>query len=86
MYSPVQQLQSVSGTKLIIGAVRSTTEHHRPTPALLQVPQDMPCIIMAHEFLDALPVHLFKLDDSRGWLEVLVDESSEAHDPHVRHP
>lgn len=46
----------------------------------------MPCIILGHEFLDALPVHLFKLDEERGWLEVLVDESTEPEDPHVRPP
>jgi SAM-dependent MidA family methyltransferase len=38
---------------------------------------------MAHEFLDALPVHVFKHDEQRGWLEVLVDEEPNAADPKV---
>lgn len=44
------------------------------TDCYLQVPEDFPCIIVAHEFLDALPVHIFRKDPQRGWLEVLVDE------------
>jgi SAM-dependent MidA family methyltransferase len=50
----------------------------------VQVPKDMPCIVMAHEFLDALPVHVFKHDEERGWLEVLIDEEPNAADPKVR--
>jgi hypothetical protein len=34
------------------------------------VPSDGPAIYIAHEFLDALPVHQFMRDPRRGWLEV----------------
>ena len=40
----------------------------------VQVPSELPCIVVANEFLDALPVHIFRRDEQRGWLEVLVDE------------
>lgn len=50
----------------------------------LQVPKDMPCIVMGHEFLDALPVHVFRHDEQRGWLEVLVDEEPNTDDHRVR--
>ena len=50
----------------------------------VQVPKDIPCIVMAHEFLDALPVHVFRHDEQRGWLEVLVDEEPDPEAPGVR--
>jgi hypothetical protein len=34
------------------------------------VPNNGPAIYIAHEFLDALPVHQFVKDPRRGWLEV----------------
>jgi NADH dehydrogenase [ubiquinone] 1 alpha subcomplex assembly factor 7 len=34
------------------------------------VPNDGPAVYIAHEFLDALPVHQFMRDPRRGWLEV----------------
>jgi hypothetical protein len=34
------------------------------------VPNNGPAIYIAHEFLDALPVHQFVRDPRRGWLEV----------------
>jgi hypothetical protein len=34
------------------------------------VPASAPSIYIAHEFLDALPVHQFVRDARRGWLEV----------------
>jgi hypothetical protein len=36
------------------------------------VPTHGPTIYLAHEFLDALPVHQFVRDPRRGWLEVGV--------------
>ncbi|GFR44962.1 hypothetical protein Agub_g6272, partial [Astrephomene gubernaculifera] len=32
-----------------------------------------PALVVAHEFLDALPVHQFVRDPARGWLEKMVD-------------
>lgn len=52
----------------------------------LQVPDGMPCIVLAHEFFDALPVHVFRRDVHRGWLEVLVDEPPASDSPRVRRP
>lgn len=34
---------------------------------------DAPCLILAHEFLDCLPVHHFYFDKEKGWIECLVD-------------
>jgi SAM-dependent MidA family methyltransferase len=56
----------------------------------VQVPAEHPCIIIGHEFLDALPVHIFRKDPERGWLEVLVDEppspTSSRVRPLLKHP
>ena len=49
-----------------------------------QVPDDVPCIVVAHEFVDALPVHIFRKDEERGWVEVLVDEPPASPGPRVR--
>jgi len=35
------------------------------------VPLDLPCIVVAHEFFDALPVYQFQYTD-RGWMEKVV--------------
>lgn len=40
------------------------------------VPAAGPCIYIAHEFLDALPVHQFVRDPRRGWLEVSFQQQS----------
>lgn len=52
--------------------------------SLLQIPDEVPSIAIAHEYLDALPVHQFVKDEKRGWLEVLVDEAQSPGDPRVR--
>ena len=51
------------------------TWHH----TLDSVPSHLPSLYIAHEFLDALPVHQFVHDPQRGWLEKMVD-SSLGHD------
>jgi NADH dehydrogenase [ubiquinone] 1 alpha subcomplex assembly factor 7 len=53
---------------------------------LATVPANAPAIYLAHEFLDALPVHQFVKDPQRGWLEVMVDtaEAGEAAPHHLR--
>ncbi|KAF8068163.1 midA [Scenedesmus sp. PABB004] len=43
------------------------------------VPRGAPALFLAHEFLDALPVHQFVRDPRRGWLEVMVDAADEPH-------
>eukprot|EP00216_Chloropicon_sp_CCMP2111_P003651 CAMPEP_0198243122 /NCGR_PEP_ID=MMETSP1446-20131203/24740_1 /TAXON_ID=1461542 ORGANISM="Unidentified sp, Strain CCMP2111" /NCGR_SAMPLE_ID=MMETSP1446 /ASSEMBLY_ACC=CAM_ASM_001112 /LENGTH=488 /DNA_ID=CAMNT_0043926851 /DNA_START=92 /DNA_END=1558 /DNA_ORIENTATION=+ len=49
---------------------RGQVHWHR---TLLDVPNDNVCsIYIGHEFLDALPVHLFTKDEKHGWSEVLV--------------
>ncbi|GMH33983.1 hypothetical protein BSKO_01817 [Bryopsis sp. KO-2023] len=47
--------------------------------SLAHVPKEIPEIIVAHEFMDALPVHQFAKTD-QGWCERLVDVA-EADDP-----
>lgn len=42
------------------------------------VPTDVPAIYIAHEFFDALPVHQFVKDPTRGWLEKMVDVADHA--------
>lgn len=42
------------------------------------VPTDAPAIYIAHEFFDALPVHQFVKDPTRGWLEKMVDVADQA--------
>jgi NADH dehydrogenase [ubiquinone] 1 alpha subcomplex assembly factor 7 len=36
------------------------------------IPNDVPCIFIAHEFFDALPVYQFEFT-TRGWSEILID-------------
>jgi SAM-dependent MidA family methyltransferase len=48
---------------------------------LLDVPSTAPCIILAHEFFDALPVHQFQFTQ-RGWREILVDADESFDGPH----
>lgn len=40
--------------------------------SIKDVPNKFSCFL-AHEFFDALPVHILKKSEDRGWLEVLVD-------------
>ncbi|CAM6127199.1 unnamed protein product [Calypogeia fissa] len=49
---------------------------------LQEVPRGVPCVIIAHEFFDALPIHQFQ-KTSRGWGEKLVDVA-ENHEPGFR--
>eukprot|EP00271_Cylindrocystis_brebissonii_P021623 TRINITY_DN7845_c0_g1_i1.p1 TRINITY_DN7845_c0_g1~~TRINITY_DN7845_c0_g1_i1.p1 ORF type:complete len:416 (-),score=100.03 TRINITY_DN7845_c0_g1_i1:273-1520(-) len=57
---------------------------------LEEVPRGDPCIIIAHEFFDALPVHQFQ-KTKKGWHEKLVDcaadegSSQAASSPGTRH-
>eukprot|EP00192_Tetraselmis_astigmatica_P004121 CAMPEP_0117682992 /NCGR_PEP_ID=MMETSP0804-20121206/20064_1 /TAXON_ID=1074897 /ORGANISM="Tetraselmis astigmatica, Strain CCMP880" /LENGTH=496 /DNA_ID=CAMNT_0005493359 /DNA_START=181 /DNA_END=1672 /DNA_ORIENTATION=+ len=59
---------------------RAAVKWHR---SLDEVPSDGPTIYIAHEFLDALPVHQFQKSD-RGWVERLVDEASDDSPLHLR--
>lgn len=36
------------------------------------VPSDSPLLLLAHEFLDALPIHQF-VNTERGWRERMID-------------
>ncbi|CAD7695910.1 unnamed protein product [Ostreobium quekettii] len=47
--------------------------------SLREVPKDGRLVIIAHEFLDALPVHQFVKTD-KGWREKMIDVA-EPHDP-----
>ena len=51
--------------------------------SLDEVPDDLPTVYIAHEFLDALPVHQFQKTE-RGWCERLVDVASEDSPLHFR--
>lgn len=54
---------------------RETLEKHGKVISHYDFIEDvprMPSIIIAHEFFDALPVHMFTFTE-RGWREVLVD-------------
>ncbi|KAL3144498.1 hypothetical protein ABBQ32_004236 [Trebouxia sp. C0010 RCD-2024] len=51
--------------------------------SLDEVPDDLPTIYIAHEFLDALPVHQFQKTE-RGWCERLVDIASDDSPLHFR--
>jgi len=57
--------------------------------SLEDVPNDIPTIIIAHEFFDALPVYQFEYT-KRGWSEVLIDfddsNESEYHFKYVLAP
>lgn len=49
------------------------------------IPPTLPVIIISNEFLDALPVHQFKLTE-RGWREILVDmDRSDEGKHHLRY-
>lgn len=47
------------------------------------MPDDLPTVFIAHEFLDALPVHQFQKTE-RGWCERLVDVASDDSPLHFR--
>ena len=51
--------------------------------SLADVPDDLPTIVIAHEFFDALPVHQFQRTD-RGWRERLVDVAADDSPLHLR--
>ena len=51
--------------------------------SLDEVPDDLPTVYIAHEFLDALPVHQFQKTE-RGWCERLVDVASDDSPLHFR--
>lgn len=51
--------------------------------SLEEVPDDTPTVYIAHEFLDALPVHQFQKTE-RGWCERLVDVASDDSPLHFR--
>lgn len=51
--------------------------------SLNEVPDDLPTVYIAHEFLDALPVHQFQKTE-RGWCERLVDVASDDSPLHFR--
>ena len=51
--------------------------------SLEEVPDDLPTVFIAHEFLDALPVHQFQKTE-RGWCERLVDVASDDSPLHFR--
>lgn len=51
--------------------------------SLDEVPDDLPTVYIAHEFLDALPVHQFQKTE-RGWCERLVDVASDDSPLHLR--
>ena len=51
--------------------------------SLEEVPDDLPTVYIAHEFLDALPVHQFQKTE-RGWCERLVDVASDDSPLHFR--
>lgn len=51
--------------------------------SLDEVPDDLPTVYIAHEFLDALPVHQFQKTE-RGWCERLIDIASDDSPLHFR--
>lgn len=51
--------------------------------SLDEVPHDLPTVYIAHEFLDALPVHQFQKTE-RGWCERLIDVASDDSPLHFR--
>ncbi|DBA72425.1 TPA: hypothetical protein ACH3X2_010456 [Trebouxia sp. C0005] len=51
--------------------------------SLDEIPDDLPTVYIAHEFLDALPVHQFQKTE-RGWCERLIDVASDESPLHFR--
>lgn len=51
--------------------------------SLEEVPKKLPTVYIAHEFMDALPVHQFQKTE-RGWCERLVDIASDDSPLHLR--
>lgn len=51
--------------------------------SLDSVPEDLPTIYLAHEYMDALPVHQFQKTE-RGWRERLVDVATDDSPLHLR--
>ena len=51
--------------------------------SLDEVPKELPSVYIAHEFMDALPVHQFQKTE-RGWCERLVDIASDDSPLHLR--
>lgn len=51
--------------------------------SLEEVPEQLPTVYIAHEFMDALPVHQFQKTE-RGWCERLVDIASDDSPLHLR--
>jgi len=49
--------------------------------AIEEVPRQGPLLVIAHEFLDALPVHQFQYTE-HGWRERLVDVERDPNGPH----
>ena len=47
------------------------------------VPRGTPCVVIAHELFDALPVHQF-VKTERGWVEKLVDVAEAESDAPLR--
>jgi len=52
--------------------------------SLGEVPRGVPTIYIAHEFLDALPVHQFQRAEGGKWVERLVDVASPDSPLHLR--
>jgi SAM-dependent MidA family methyltransferase len=51
---------------------------------IAEVPSTAPCVVIGHEFFDALPVHQFKYTE-RGWREVLVDLDNSTGPHHFKY-